>query len=220
MIIAIDGVAGAGKSTVAKEISKRTGFYSLNSGAIFRTVALAFTLQENKEISEKNLKKILKKIKIEIKFANNSQQTLLNGKVVDDKIHTADISEITSKISQLKCVRSLVLKIQRKASKRNDLVVEGRDIGTTVFPKAKLKIFLTADPKERAKRRLKELEEKGEKHTLSEITQQIIKRDKLDETRKISPLRCAKDAIKIDTTKMTILEVTDEILKNLNKKEK
>lgn len=220
MIIAIDGVAGAGKSTVANLVAEKTGFFCLNSGAIFRAITLAFLSKENCDVSEKNLKKVLKENDVTVRFENGLQQTFLNGSQVDDLIRTPSVSALTSKVAQLKVVRKKVLKLQHEVAKTNNLVIEGRDIGTEVFPKATLKIFLTADATERAKRRLAELKNNGENYSLEDITKQMLERDKADMTRKISPLKCAKDAIIVDSTHISANQVAEKILNYLKEKQK
>ena len=216
MIIAIDGPAGSGKSTIAKLIAKDIGLVYLDTGAIYRLVTLK-ALNEgilgNGKLSDLGkIKKLLDNLNIDIK----ENGFYLDDVDVSEEIRKPIISENVSDIAAIREVREKMVDLQRKFSKSKNVILDGRDIGTVVFPNADLKIFLVADAKERAKRRYKELVEKGENVEIEEIYDNILKRDKIDSTRKESPLKKAKDAVEVDTTFKSIKEVKNEILKMIN----
>lgn len=215
MIIAIDGPAGSGKSTIAKLIAEDLGLVYLDTGAMYRLV----TLKALNEGILGNLDKIIKmldKLRIDIKE---------NGFYLDDinvreEIRKPVVSENVSDIAAIREVREKMVDLQRKFSESKNVILDGRDIGTVVFPNADIKIFLIADAKERANRRYKELLEKGENVKIEEIYENILKRDKIDSTRKESPLKKANDAIEVDTTSKNIEEVKNEILYIIKQKNK
>lgn len=219
MIIAIDGPVGSGKSTVAKIVAEKLGFLYIDTGAMYRAVALkAFRKIGEKilQIDNKNLKnykkeilKILKNLKIEL---TPDGKIFLDREDVTELIRTPQISKISSPISAIPQVRKKLLILQRKMGKKGKIVMEGRDIGTVVFPEAGLKIFLTASLKERAKRRYLELKKKGFKVSLKNIEKEVKLRDFNDTTRKIAPLKKTEEYIEIDTTKKSIEEVVQEIV--------
>ena len=216
MIIAIDGPAGSGKSTIAKLIAKDIGLVYLDTGAMYRLVTLK-ALNEgilgNGKLSDLGkIKKLLDNLNIDIK----ENGFYLDDVDVSEEIRKPIISENVSDIAAIREVREKMVDLQRKFSKSKNVILDGRDIGTVVFPNADLKIFLIADAKERAKRRYKELVEKGENVEIEEIYDNILKRDKIDSTRKESPLKKAKDAVEVDTTFKSIKEVKNEILKMIN----
>ena len=216
MIIAIDGPAGSGKSTIAKLIAKDIGIVYLDTGAMYRLVTLK-ALNEgilgNGKLSDLGkIKKLLDNLNIDIK----ENGFYLDNVDVSEEIRKPIISENVSDIAAIREVREKMVDLQRKFSKSKNVILDGRDIGTVVFPNADLKIFLVADAKERAKRRYKELVEKGENVEIEEIYDNILKRDKIDSTRKESPLKKAKDAVEVDTTFKSIKEVKNEILKMIN----
>ena len=216
MIIAIDGPAGSGKSTIAKLIAKDIGLVYLDTGAMYRLVTLK-ALNEgilgNGKLSDLGkIKKLLDNLNIDIK----ENGFYLDDVDVSEEIRKPIISENVSDIAAIREVREKMVDLQRKFSKSKNVILDGRDIGTVVFPNADLKIFLGADAKERAKRRYKELVEKGENVEIEEIYDNILKRDKIDSTRKESPLKKAKDAVEVDTTFKSIKEVKNEILKMIN----
>ena len=216
MIIAIDGPAGSGKSTIAKLIAKDIGLVYLDTGAMYRLVtlkALNEGISGNGKLSDLGkIKKLLDNLNIDIK----ENGFYLDDVDVSEEIRKPIISENVSDIAAIREVREKMLDLQRKFSKSKNVILDGRDIGTVVFPNADLKIFLVADAKERAKRRYKELVEKGENVEIEEIYDNILKRDKIDSTRKESPLKKAKDAVEVDTTFKSIKEVKNEILKMIN----
>ena len=216
MIIAIDGPAGSGKSTIAKLIAKDIGLVYLDTGAMYRLVTLK-ALNEgilgNGKLSDLGkIKKLLDNLNIDIK----ENGFYLDDVDVSEEIRKPIISENVSDIAAIREVREKMVDLQRKFSKSKNVILDGRDIGTVVFPNADLKIFLVADAKERAKRRYKELVEKGENVEIEEIYENILKRDKIDSTRKESPLKKAKDAVEVDTTSKSIEEVKNEILRMVN----
>ncbi|ERK53001.1 (d)CMP kinase [Leptotrichia wadei] len=216
MIIAIDGPAGSGKSTIAKLIAKDIGLVYLDTGAMYRLVTLK-ALNEgilgNGKLSDLGkIKKLLDNLNIDIK----ENGFYLDDVDVSEEIRKPIISENVSDIAAIREVREKMVDLQRKFSKSKNVILDGRDIGTVVFPNADLKIFLVADAKERAKRRYRELVEKGENVEIEEIYDNILKRDKIDSTRKESPLKKAKDAVEVDTTFKSTKEVKNEILKMIN----
>lgn len=216
MIIAIDGPAGSGKSTIARLIAKDKGLIYLDTGAMYRLVTLKAL---NKGILGNNdlnyleeIKKLLDNLNIDIK----ENGFYLDNVDVSEEIRKPIVSENVSDVASIREVREKMVDLQRKFSESKNVILDGRDIGTVVFPNADLKIFLIADAKERAKRRYKELVEKGENVEIEEIYENILKRDKIDSTRKESPLKKAEDAIEVDTTSKNIEEVKNEILRMIN----
>ena len=207
-IVAIDGPAGSGKGTVAKLISKDLSFINIDTGATFRCVALAMLQKNIKKEEEKEIEKILKNIKIDMKADGT---ILLNNEVVTDRIRENDVNELVSPISTIKIVREKLLEIQRNIASGKNVVMEGRDIGTVVFPEADVKIYLDASAEERARRRLKQNKEKGIESSYEEVLQNIKDRDKRDSSREIAPLKKAEDAILIDSTNLEINEVVKAI---------
>ena len=208
MIIAIDGPAGSGKSTIAKLIAKDLGMIYLDTGAMYRLFTLKILKEKINFYATKEIIKLLSNLKIDIK----KDKFYLDGEDVTEEIRKTEVSMIVSKVATIKEVRETMVDHQIEFSKSKNIILDGRDIGTVVFPNADLKIFLVADPRERAKRRYKELIEKGEKVLLDEIYENIITRDEIDSTRKESPLKKAEDAIEVDTTYKNIEEVKEEIL--------
>lgn len=207
--IAIDGPAGVGKSTLAKEIANKLGFIYVDSGAMFRAVGL-FCKNNNIDVSDHNA--VIKALdNIEIEY-NNKQCIYLNGEDVTLKIRTSEVSKYASFVAVIREVREKLLHIQRKISESKNVIMDGRDIGTKVFPDADVKIFLTADCKERAKRRYNELKSTNNNITYEEILKEIEFRDKNDSTRKINPLKPAKDAIILDNTNLTLKETIEKAI--------
>lgn len=209
--IAIDGPAGAGKSTIARRVAKELSFIYVDTGAMYRAIALYHLREQVDTDSETAVKDALKKIDISITYKNGEQQVLLNGENVSGQIRTEKVGNMASKISAIPCVREKLLDLQRELACKNNVVMDGRDIGTRILPEAQLKIYLTASADARAERRFKELTEKGISCSLEEIKQDIIKRDDQDMNRAIAPLTQAKDAIYLDSSNMTIDEVTEKI---------
>ena len=219
MIIAIDGPSASGKSTTAKAVSKRLGFIHLDTGAMYRAVTLGISESEIELNNHNEVKLYLKSLKIEF---DQNDQIMLNGKNVTDLIRTVKISSNVSKVSAILEVREKMVQVQRNIAGDNNCVLEGRDIGTVVFPNADFKFFLIADITIRAKRRFSDLQESNELLTLNELIESIRKRDELDSKRNLSPLRQAKDAIVIDTSFLTIEQQVNRIVEIVkqNKKRK
>jgi cytidylate kinase len=208
MIIAVDGYSSSGKSTFAKAIAKKLGYVYIDSGAMYRAVTL-YALQhgiiEDNNINLEKLSRHLDLIKIEFRFNRQTGQneTYLNGNNVEESIRGIRVSDHVSDISKIKFVREKMVEFQQEMGKDKGIVMDGRDISTVVFPGAELKIFMTAGVEIRAERRFKELIEKGLSVSFEEIRENIIKRDRIDENRKESPLRKAEDAIVLDNSHMT-----------------
>ena len=216
MIIAIDGPAGSGKSTIAKLVAKDMGLVYLDTGAMYRLVTLK-ALNEgilgNDGLNELDkIKKLLDDLNIDIR----GNGFYLDDVDVSEEIRKPIVSDNVSDVAAIREVREKMVDLQRKFSESKNVILDGRDIGTVVFPNADLKIFLVADARERAKRRYRELIEKGESVEIEEIYENILKRDKIDSTRKESPLKKAKDAVEVDTTSKSIEEVKNEILRMVN----
>ena len=218
MIIAIDGPAASGKSTSAKLLAKELGYLYLDTGAMYRCIA--FSILENKiDISNQDsLTKFLKNFEIDLKKTNNNLSFFVNGKNVTNKIRKSDVSQKVSEVSAIPIIREYMVRIQRSFTKNNSCVMEGRDIGTVVFPNAESKFFFIASDEVRAKRRQLELESLGEKKSLVNLMHEIKKRDKFDSERGHSPLRKAFNAIEVDTTNMTIDEQVNFMLSKIKLK--
>ncbi|BBM45658.1 cytidylate kinase [Leptotrichia trevisanii] len=213
MIIAIDGPAGSGKSTIAKLIADDLGLVYLDTGAMYRLVTLK-ALNDGILGNLEKIEEMLNNLNIDIR----GNRFYLDDIDVSEEIRKPVVSGNVSDIAAIREVREKMVDLQRKLSKSKSVILDGRDIGTVVFPNADVKIFLVADAKERANRRYKELIEKGENVRIEEIYENILKRDEIDSTRKESPLKKAEDAIEVDTTSKNIEEVKNEILKIIKKK--
>lgn len=198
--VAIDGPSGAGKSTIAKAAAKALGFVYLDTGAIYRTVAWHITMMGIGPKDTDHVPMLLDDANIKIDFREDGQHMILNGKDITGEIRTPEISACASKVAALSCVRDFLLDLQRDLAKQHNIIMDGRDIGTVVLPDAELKIFLTATPEDRARRRYEELVEKGEAVTFDEVLKDVIQRDYNDTHRDIAPLRQAEDAVLADTT--------------------
>ncbi len=219
-IVAIDGPTSSGKSTLAKRLSKELGFLNIQTGAMYRCVAKLMmdncvSLDSIDEVS-----KILKTLEIDFKDTKDGQLVFLNGKEVTSEIRTKEITDFTSEVASIPIVRTTMVGMQRNMAKRKDVVMEGRDIGTNVFPNADLKIFLNASPKVRVKRRLTELEKNGEKFNFHEIAESIYKWDEEAVHREIGALKRAGDSIYIDTTFLTEEELTKIVIGKIKEKYK
>ena len=211
--IAIDGPAGAGKSSIAKALSKRLGYIYIDTGAMYRAVALFFVENNISDGTDSRIESLLDKLEISIKYEDGAQKVILNGEDVTGKLRLEEIGKLASKFSAIGSVREKLVALQRKLAQKENVVMDGRDIGTVVLPNADLKIYLSASSKVRAKRRYLELFEKG--HTdldINEIEDEIIKRDEADMNREISPLKQADDAYYLDSSDMTLEEVVSKIL--------
>ena len=218
--IAIDGPAGAGKSSIAKALSKKLGFIYIDTGAMYRAVALFFLENGIKDSSDNEIDKLLDELDINIKYTDGEQRVFLNNVDVSDKLRQEEIGKLASRFSAVKSVREKLVALQRKLAKKENVIMDGRDIGTVVLPNADLKIYLSAGSKVRAQRRYLELIEKGfDRAALDEkaIENEIIKRDEADMNREISPLKKAEDAYCLDTSNMTFNEVVSKILDMVEK---
>ena len=205
--VAIDGPAGAGKSTIAKLISKEMGYIYVDTGAMYRAMAVYFSKNKVNPEDESAINEAVKNVDIKIEYQNGEQQVILNGENVTGLLRTEETGNMASKTSKYKEVRSKLVELQRELAKTTDVVMDGRDIGTTVLPDAFVKIYLTASSDARAKRRYDELVAKGEQCDLSAIKEDIEKRDYQDMHREISPLKQAEDAVLLDTSDMNIEQV-------------
>jgi CMP/dCMP kinase len=214
IIIAIDGYSACGKSTTAKEVAKILGYCYIDSGAMYRAVTLYFLDHHVAITNPREVDKALQEIKISFQVnAHGLTETFLNGLIVEKKIRKMRIAENVSQISAIKEVRRAMVELQRKMGKERGIVMDGRDIGTVVFPSADLKLFLTADILVRAFRRQKELLEKEDLVDLDTVIANLKKRDEIDSTRKESPLVMASDATLIDTTHITVDEQVEEVVR-------
>ena len=212
--VAIDGPAGAGKSTIAKLVAKEKGYIYVDTGAMYRGLAIHFLKKgidpENKEA----VAKACQDAEVTIGYENGIQQIYLNGENVTEMLRTEEVGNMASKTSAIPEVREKQLDLQRSLAREKDVIMDGRDIGTNILPDADVKIYLTASVETRAERRYKELKEKGEKCDLAEISRDIRERDERDMTREIAPLKKAEDAVLVDSSDMTIKEVVDEICRH------
>lgn len=210
--LAIDGPAGAGKSTIAKRIAKQLGFIYVDTGAMYRAMALYF-LDNHIEASQiDKIEEACEHVNVTIEYINGEQQVLLNGENVNSSIRTEEAGNMASTTSGISAVRRKLVELQKNLAKRESVVMDGRDIGTCVLPEADLKIYLTASSKVRAKRRWAELKDKGIETDIKMIEEDIIARDHRDMTREISPLKQAEDAVLLDSSNMSIDEVVDRII--------
>ena len=219
-VIAIDGFASTGKSTLSKRLANALNFTYIDTGFMYRVVsyfALNSNLIEDDVILEKEFEKALAETKFTWSTDTQSKEILFNGKSFGDEIRTLVISTLVSQIAQLGFVREHLVAQQRSLSKLGSVVMDGRDIGTVVFPYADFKFFLVADSKIRAQRRFDELQAKGEKVLFEEILKNVVDRDHQDSTRDISPLRKAEDALEIDTTSFGVEEVFEQMVSYINK---
>ena len=206
--IAIDGPAGAGKSTIARAIAKELGYYYVDTGAIYRTVAYFMDLLGISPKDVDGVERYIDELTIQIEYDEDGvQHMIMNGMDVSNDIRTQDISQKASLISAHAVVRDVLLDMQRDVAKAHNVVKDGRDIATVVLPDAQVKIFLTASPEVRAKRRTEELTAKGQKANYEQILKEIQQRDYQDTHRPIAPLKMARDSVKVDTSDMTIEEV-------------
>ena len=218
MIIAIDGPAASGKSTTAIGVAKCLGITYLDTGAMYRAVTFGLIENDIKIEDSSELDNYLKQIKLKLSETKSGVILNLDGRNVSKEIRSSKVTANVSEVSALKNVRESMVLIQRKMAKKNDCILEGRDIGTVVFPNADFKFFLIADEKSRAKRRQNDLKIMGEKKSIESVIKDINKRDHKDSTRKHSPLTKSEDAIIIDTSNLGINKVIDKIVNIVNKK--
>lgn len=211
--VAIDGPAGAGKSTIAKLVAKEKGYVYVDTGAMYRGLAIHF-LENGIEAEEKEkIAEACKDADVTIRYEDGQQQVYLNGKNITAKLREEAVGNMASKSSAIPEVRAKLLELQRELARKEDVIMDGRDIGTCVLPDADVKVFLTASVETRAKRRYDELVEKGVACDLEEIARNIAERDERDSTREIAPLKQAEDAVLVDSSHMTIEEVVAAIVK-------
>ena len=213
MRIAIDGPAGAGKSTVAKAVAKKLGFIYVDTGAMYRAIGLYLMEKKLNFLDEEPLRRALDEVQLDIGFENDVQQVYLNGKNVTSQIRTEAAGNMASQVSALLPVREKLVEIQQDMGRRANVVMDGRDIGTVVLPDAELKIYFTASSRVRAERRYRELAEKGIISTIEEVEAEIIARDYRDMHRKHSPLKQAEDAVLVDSSEMTVNDALQAVLK-------
>jgi len=217
--IAIDGPAGAGKSTIAKRLAKELGFYYVDTGAIYRTLGYFMDLVGIGPKDIDGITRMIDEVVIEIEYdEDGSQHMFMNETDVTDDIRTPEMSKIASAISAHKIVRDTLLDMQRDMARKHNVIMDGRDIGTVVLPKADVKFFLTASPEVRAKRRFDELQAKGTKDSYEKVLQDIIQRDYNDSHRPVAPLKCTKSHVLVDTSDMTIEEVLESMKKTVLEK--
>lgn len=211
--VAIDGPAGAGKSTIAKLVAKEKGYVYVDTGAMYRGLAIHF-LENGIEAEEKEkIAEACKDADVTIRYEDGQQQVYLNGKNITAKLREEAVGNMASKSSAIPEVRAKLLELQRELARKEDVIMDGRDIGTCVLPDADVKVFLTASVETRAKRRYDELVEKGVACDLEEIARDIAERDERDSTREIAPLKQAEDAVLVDSSHMTVEEVVAAIVK-------
>ncbi len=210
--VAIDGPAGAGKSTIAKAASEEMKFVYIDTGAMFRGVGLAALRAGIDPNDAEKVNQMLPSVNIDISHSEEGQQVFLNGENVSKEIRMPEVSVAASDISKIPAVRSKLLELQRSIAEKTDVIMDGRDIGTVVLPDAQLKIFLTASVEERATRRYKELVEKGVECDFEEVKRDMEYRDKNDSEREIAPLKPAEDSVIVDTTGKSLTESVDMIL--------
>lgn len=213
LIIAIDGPAASGKSTTAQLLAKKLGYLYIDTGAMYRACALKAKKMGIDINDEESIRNLLDFIDIRIENDNSKNRILLDGEDVSEDIRADDISSLASAISAIPAVRYKMVELQRKMGEKGSVILDGRDIGTFVFPDAEVKFFLTASPEIRAKRRWLELQQKGIDKDFSEVLADLVKRDNNDSQRALAPLKKAEDAIEIDTSNMTIEEQTETLYK-------
>ena len=210
--IAIDGPAGAGKSTIAKRVAAQLGFMYVDTGAMYRTIAVYLLREQVDCENEALLAQALDNISIGMKYGDGQQRMLLNGEDVTGLIRTQEVGQMASISSAKAIVREKLLALQRGLAAEHDVIMDGRDIGTRILPDADLKIYLTASTEARARRRFLELEQKGEHPSLEQIEAEIRERDTRDMNRSVAPLKQAEDAVLVDSSDMSIEQVTDRIV--------
>lgn len=212
--VAIDGPSGAGKSTLARRAAARLNFRYVDTGAIYRAVGYHMALMGVGPRDKDGITRLIDDVNIRIEYPDDGiQHMILNGRDITGEIRTPEMSLYASGVSALPCVREYLLDMQRALARTHSVIMDGRDIGTVVLPDADVKIFLTASPEKRAERRYAELREKGEKATLAKVLDEMRLRDRQDTTRDIAPLRCAPDAVRLDTSELTLDAAEEAILR-------
>lgn len=210
--VAIDGPAGAGKSTIARQAAKTMGYIYVDTGALYRAIGL-FALKNGVDLCQQNqVEQMLSNVQIELVFLEGEQHVFLCGTDVSQEIRTPEVSMAASQVSAIPAVREFLFDLQRDMAKKHSVIMDGRDIGTVVLPHAQVKIFLTASPEERARRRFEELKQKGSQSSYEEVLKDLKQRDYQDSHREIAPLRPAEDAIEVDTTGLSLQQSVDRII--------
>ena len=216
--IAIDGPGGAGKSSVAKRLAKELGYHYVDTGAIYRTVGYHMSLMGIGPKDKDGIARCIDDVNIDIRWEDGVQHMLLNGQDVTQAIRTPQMSMMASGVSSQKCVRDYLLSMQRELAKTQNVIMDGRDIGTVVLPKATVKIYLTASAEVRAQRRFQELQEKGEQVKYEDVLRELVERDAQDMNREIAPLRCADDAVVVDASDKDLEQVIEAIKEIIGKR--
>lgn len=220
IIIAIDGFSSSGKSTMARRLAKTIGYRYIDSGAMYRAVTLYAMrhdlINPDGSVKADELQNALPDIHIDFKVGNDGQLTTLNGEIVETEIRSLEVSNHVSPVAAIPAVRHALVKMQREMGDSKGIVMDGRDIGTVVFPDAEMKVFCNATPERRAERRFRELSEKGVAVSYDDVLANVMERDHIDMTRDESPLRCADDAVKLDNSAMTIDEQNEWLLNLYN----
>ena len=216
--IAIDGPGGAGKSSLAKAVAAKLGIIYVDTGALYRTIGLYMVRQGISPKDEDAVVAALPNFTLELKFIDGKQTILLDGNDVGDSIRTPEISMAASAVSAIPAVREYLLNTQRDIAKKNSVIMDGRDIGTVILPNAEVKIFLTASPEARAKRRYEELLQKGQKVSYEQVYNEMVERDTNDSTRAVAPCVPAEDAVILDNSELTAEGTVEEVLKIIKKK--
>lgn len=211
--IALDGPSGAGKSTIAKRLAQRMGYVYVDTGALYRSIAYYVISKGADPTDSMQVCPLLGEIDVKLVYENGSQRVVLNGEDVSDKIRTPEISMGASGVSAIPAVREFLFELQKSIARENDIIMDGRDIGTVVLPDADVKVFLTATAEERANRRFKELQEKGDASTYEQVLEDIKQRDYNDTHREIAPLKKAEDAVEVDSTNLSLSEAVEAIYK-------
>ena len=218
MIIAIDGKAGTGKSTTAKCLAEKLNYTYIDTGAMYRSIAY-YCFINDIVITEENLNNCIDSIDVEIKYVDGEQRLFLNKEDITKYLRIKEVNDRASEVAVIPSVRKKLVSLQRKMAETGNVVMDGRDIGTVVFPNAEVKIFTETDIEERVKRRIKEYAEKGVEMSAEDLRENMLKRDKIDSERAHSPLKKAEDAILLDTTNLTIDEVVNRIIEIVKEKE-
>lgn len=220
IIIAIDGYSSSGKSTMARRLAKTIGYRYIDSGAMYRAVTLYAMehglIKPDGNVDAERLTEMLPEINVDFTLDGDRQFTTLNGRVVEDEIRSLEVSSHVSPVAAIPSVRYALVRMQRAMGEEKGIVMDGRDIGTVVFPQAEMKVFCNASPQKRAERRYEELREKGKDVSFDEVLANVVERDRIDTTRAESPLRCAPDAVKLDNSSMTIEEQNEWLLNLYN----
>jgi len=218
LIIAIDGPSGAGKSTLSKALAQHTGYINIDTGAMYRSVALLADQQQIDVADEAALSRLCREMTIEFIRKDERERVIVNGVDVSQQIRTPEVSLLTAKVAAQPVVREAMVDLQRKMGEAGGVVLEGRDIGTVVFPDAEVKFFLSANAEERGRRRFEELKAKGADVDLQQTIAEVAERDAADSVREHAPLTRAEDAIEIDSTRMSIEEVLEFMLAIIEKR--